>query len=276
MAMLRGVRRMRPRVAGPHRRRWGAWLGSMPCLWPVLLGMGERGAFATEIRDGDAFSFSVPAPTETCLQFPPEQFDHASCPGLQPIVSAPTPVAQTRVVAIGRIFFDDGGSRAAAFLLVSFLEQRPSFEVQESELRDFVDGELRGLVDRSGADRGASRVHSAAIVTIAGVRFVRSSVELMGLPAGKQLFERVVGYVGRSYAGHYQVMVGTDAIHAAALEALLDSAAGSLRIARPAPPAPSGSTARRIGYRIGQVLFVVIAVAGVVFLVRRGKIRRAV
>jgi hypothetical protein len=238
--------------------------------------MGERAAFAAEIRDGDAFSFSVPAPAETCLQFPPEQFEHASCAGLQPIASAPSPMAQTRVVAIGRIVFDDGGSRAAAFLLVTFLEQKPSFEVQQSELGDFVDGELRGLVDTSGADRRASRVRSSAIVTIAGVRFVRSSIELMGLPAGKQLFERVVGYVGSSYAGRYQVMVGTNAAHAAALEALLDTAAGSLRIARPAPPGPSRSTAWWIGYRIGQSLFVVIAVAGVIFLVRRAKRRRAV
>jgi hypothetical protein len=236
----------------------------MLCFWPLLLGMGERVAFAAEIRDGDAFFFSVPAPAETCVQFPPEQFDRASCPGLQPIESAPSPQPHMRVVAMGRILFDDGGSRAAAFLIVSFLEQKPSFEVQESDLRDFVDGELRGLVVSTGADRGASRVRSAAIVTIAGVPYGRSSIELMGLPAGKQLFERVVGYGGFSYAGGYQVMVGTHAAHAAALEALLDAAAGSLRIARPAPPGRSRSTARLIGYRTAQGVFVLMMVAAVV------------
>src|SRR5258708_33160466 len=110
MAMLLGVRRTRPRAAGPHGRRWGARLCAMPCLWARLFGMGGRVAFAAEIRDGDAFSFSVPAPAETCVQFPAKQFDPASCPGLQPIVSAPSPQPQVRIVAIGRIFFDDGGS----------------------------------------------------------------------------------------------------------------------------------------------------------------------
>jgi hypothetical protein len=227
---------------------------------PLLLAMGESTASAAEIRDGNDFSFSAPA--ETCLQFPPEQFDPASCSGLKPIVSAPSGEPHTRIIAVGQIFFDDGVAHAQAFLIVSFLEQKPSFDMADVRPNEFAAGELKGLVDSTGADRGASRVRSAALVTIADVHFLRTSLDLTGLPAGKELFEHVVGYGGRSDAGQYQVMVGTQAAHAAALEALLDSAANSLRIARPAQP-----RAYWLGYWTGEALGVFTAVAGVIVLI---------
>jgi hypothetical protein len=214
-----------------------AWLCTASCLLSLLLGSRERDAFAAPICDADDFCISVPAPAVTCLQFPPQRFDPASCPDLKPIASAPSS-PQTRMVAIGRIFFDDGGSRAAAFMSASFAERKPSFALRETDVNDFANNQLQGFVASIGADRSGARVRSAALVTIAGVPFVRTSLDVTGLPESNALDEHVVIFAARSYAGLYQVMLGTSFGHAKALEVLLDGAAESLRIARPAPAAP--------------------------------------
>jgi hypothetical protein len=214
-----------------------------PALASVALVLTASTAGASEIRDGEEFSYAPLGGARTCLLFPAGLFDAGACPGLHPIPDPPhVPGVPQRQVAIGRLFFDDRGAPAVAVLSIN-LDEAVSYEPEDdmprfaSEVADGMTASLRGA-------RLRSRPSYARMSYWGGLPLVRVSFDVDGLADDARIFmEHVVVYSASSSHGAYSVVLSTTAAHAVRLDVIGDESAASLRVSHPKAhsPPPSGA-----------------------------------
>ena len=210
-----------------------------------------------EIRDGDAYSITIPDDARPCIVFPSGLFDKARCPrDAKPLATAPSVNPDSHILALGSVLVGDAGDAGSgAFATVVVTATQLSDNAEPSDLREFARGMADGLVKsrhnatlRSGPD-----VQS---LTIGGVHTARITFDVAGL--SDQGLDHVVSYASWSRASDYTVTFMTAPTHAAVIDALADRTAATIHEAAPAPGNES-----RLGHRVARVA---IEIAGVLVI----------
>jgi hypothetical protein len=216
----------------------GIRLGPIAVLSLTILALTKvDAARAATIRDGEAFSISIENPNaRVCIIFPESARDPAACAGLTLSAQPPT-TSGRRDLAIGLIRFVDQGAAARASLAVTFIPESDSVypdnayaqalarEVERAYTRDHPGTNVRG---------GTSLVEMR---DVAGLNVVRGVFDVDGLNSDDRLrMEHHIYYFTWAEAGTYSFMLSTGGDHAAAVDAIADSSALTLRVSHPAQP----------------------------------------
>lgn len=216
----------------------GMRLGPIAVLSVVILGLGSVGtARAATIRDGDAFSISIENPNAlVCIIFPESARDVAACAGMTLPAQPPT-ASGRRDLAIGLIRFVDRGAAANASLAVTFIPESESVDpdkayaeawaqkVEQAYTRDHPGTSVRG---------GTSLVE---IRVVAGLKLVRVVFDVDGLSSDDRLrMEHHIFYFTSAEEGTYTFMLSTGGDRAAAVDAIADSSALTVKVLHPAQP----------------------------------------
>ena len=167
---------------------------------------------------------------------------------------------------------DDAGHTAPATVVATVTELAGNAEPRD--VTAFARGMAEGLV-RSKKGATLRRGPEARVVSVGGVRAARITFDVDHL--SDQGLDHVVSYAAWSDEGDYNLTFMTAPAHAAAVDALADRVATTLRIARPASPPPVWSAAGDAGgYVAGAVLGALLVPALLwVFRVRARRNRAA-
>jgi hypothetical protein len=226
---------MRPRglpIGSVFRRLAHAALASL------LLVLIASTAGASEIRDGEEFSYPQIRGVRTCVLFPVALFDPADCPGMQPVPDAQGgPDQRQRHVAIARVFFEDRGTPALATLAVNFVES-PPYVLSGDYIPQFASEMADGIVAAWPEARLRAKPVTG-VATSGNLPLVRISFDVDGLSDAHRLMEHAVLYAASSSRGLYTILLTTSAANAAALDAIGDASAANLVVAHPARPSSS-------------------------------------
>jgi hypothetical protein len=197
-----------------------------------------------EIRDGDAYSITIPDGARPCLVFPAGLFDKTHCPkDAKPLAAPPGVNPDSRVLGLGSVLAGDAGSESFATVIVTATQLADNAE--PSDLREFARGMADGLV-KSRHNATLRSGPEAQSLTIGGVHMVRITFDVAGL--SEQGLDHVISYASWSKASDYNVTFMTAPAHAAAIDALADQTAATIHEAAPAPG--NGS---RLGHRVARV-----------------------
>lgn len=213
-------------------------------------------ALATEIRDGTAFSVVVPAEARTCLFVPESARDTEACAGIRVPEHAPLDPGGGHLLAAGAVRLAD--SAIAALAVVRYVAV-PSDEDQAASeaLASFIANEILHKMQRRFPDAslriGSQRV---TVETTRGLRLAKIAFEL-DTGSAPPLIQHAVWYVTWADEGTYWVGFMANAAQAAAVEALADATASSIRAAN-----PIGTNAER-AVRAARAILLVAAVAGI-------------
>ena len=194
-------------------------------------------AHAETIRDGNDFSLSIQSTAaRTCIIFPESARDPAACAGL--IFGARPPIDPARRdLAIGLIRFVDRGAAAKASFAVTFILEPDSVEPDHEKAEAFA-GEIERTYTRDHPGTkvrgGTSRVQ---LQVVAGVKVARVVFDLDGLNSDdRSLMEHHIFYLAWAEGGLYSFVLSTGGEHAAAVDAIADDSALTLRVTHPARP----------------------------------------
>jgi hypothetical protein len=185
-----------------------------------------------EIRDGDAFSFSLGSDAQPCIVYPPSLFDRASCPrDAKPLTEPPKLNPESRVLMLGSVRADDAGGPARATVIATVTQL--SDNTEPGVLQEFAHGMADGLVkSKSGAKLRTGP--EAKLVTVGGVHVARIVFDVDGLSA--QGLDHVVSYAAWSETGDYTITFMANPAHGPAVDAIADQLATTMHVAHPAPP----------------------------------------
>jgi hypothetical protein len=192
----------------------------------------------TVVRDGDAYSFGIPARAGACVLFPATLFDAAACPSqAKPLTTAPDMPEDVRLLAVGILRIDDPGHEHQAVLLTASLDKmRHSLEPDEASAASFA----AGMRDEAKESAPGTTVHSGSesvrLASIHGVRLARIAFDLDGATGTYARLQHTIAIVGWSSAGAYAITLNCTRADAPAADALADEIAKSVRVAAPAPP----------------------------------------
>jgi hypothetical protein len=185
-----------------------------------------------EIRDGDAFSFSLEGNTQPCLVYPASLFERTSCPrDAKPLADPPKLNSDSRVLMLGSVRADDDGGPARATVIATVTNLPDNSEPRD--LHEFARGMADGLVKskpgaklRSGPD--------AKLVILGGVHAARIVFDVDGLSA--QGLDHVISYATWAETNDYTVTFMANPAHGPAVDAMADRMATTIHVAHPAPP----------------------------------------
>lgn len=203
----------------------------------TIFGFGTDATSATTIRDGENFSMSIEDPTaRVCIMFPQSARDPAACGELTFPAQPPTSPGR-RDLAIGLIRFVDRGASARAPFAVSFITESNSAEPDNEKAEAFA-REVERVYARehpgTSIRPGTSRVELRAV---ARMKVARAAYDLDGLnPDDRRLMEHHIFYFVWTDGGLYTFMLSTGGDHAAAVDAIADNSALSLKVLHPAQP----------------------------------------
>ena len=101
----------------------------------------------TDIRDGDAYSITIPDDAHPCIVFPAGLFDKTLCPkDAKPAAAAPGVNPDSRALALGSVQAGD------AFATVVVTATQLADNAEPSDVREFAHGMADGLAkSRHGA-----------------------------------------------------------------------------------------------------------------------------
>lgn len=203
----------------------------------ILVIISLNTARATTIRDGNDFSMSIENPNaRVCIIFPQSARDPGACAGLRFPASQPTDPGR-RDLAIGLIRFVDENAAAEALLAVDFVPDSDSSQPDNREAEAFAAQLERAFTrDHPGTKvrGGTSRLE---LRDVAGLKVARLVFDLDGLNSDdRPLIEHHIFYFAWAEGGLYSFMLSTGGNHAAAVDAIADRSALTLRVSHPAQP----------------------------------------
>jgi hypothetical protein len=204
----------------------------------VILGIvSVDAARAATIRDGDDFSISIENPlARVCIIFPQSARDPAACAGLTFPVQTPTDSGR-RDLAIGLIRFVDRGAAAKASLAVTFIPESDSVEPDNAKAEAFAREVERAYTRKHPGTNVRGGTPLIEMRVVAGLKVVRVVYDVDGLNSvDRPWMEHQIFYFTWAEGGFYSFMLSTGGDHAAAVDAIADSSALTLRVSRPAQP----------------------------------------
>jgi hypothetical protein len=247
-------------------RSWsfGIRIGSIAIPSLKILSITWVGAArAATIRDGDDFSISIESPgVRVCIIFPESARDPVGCAGLS-LPQQPLNYPGHRDLARGVIRFVDRGVAATAAFGVSFI---PGFSTGPDNTEDeafarWVEEAVAHKHPGSNVRRGTSRVEMRPI---AGTNFTRVVFDVDSLNrADRPRGEHYIFYFAWAEGGLYLFILSESGEHAAAVDAMADASALTLKVRNPAQPSLL-STERRPG--VAFAVWFLFAVATLIHL----------
>jgi hypothetical protein len=231
----------------------------------------------------EELSMSIPDRAGVCFWSPAPPADAQKCAA----TGAPVPGGvEGRLVASGAVRID--GVPAPARFAVRFSPEENAAEPTSDGAREFALRQASLFAASGSTDHGASDAAalelvsvggapvrgapSGALVTVGSLRAVRASFVVDLRQSGHDVPQHVVAYAAWARDGMYTFSVEGDAFHADAVDAFADESARTLTLKDPAPPAPSDLA--RIGYRLGQIVFVATILVAIVLAVLGARTRR--
>jgi hypothetical protein len=235
-------------------------------------------ARAALIADGDEFSVAFDPPgARVCTMFPVAARDPVGCAGLTLPATDLPPDTEKRNVATGTIRWDAaGGDAYSAVFSVTRVPMANAAEPDLAAAEEFARGMVEGAADSVHGKVRSGWPHTELRRYNGGQSIARISSYLDGLKgAQKATMEHQVAYVVWVKGAVYTFILMSGADHAAAVDALADDSARSIRFSHPAPPRQSADY--RMGYMLGQFVgWGVMGILGLVttlFVLRRGRQR---
>jgi hypothetical protein len=201
----------------------------------------------TEIRDGDAYAITLPDDARPCIVYPAGLMDRSHCPpDAKPLATSPAINPDSHMLALGSVSSGD----AVGTVIVTATQLADNAE--PADLHEFG----RGLADGLVKSRQGAKLHGEPDVqsrTMGGVHVARIAFDIDGL--SDRGIDHAISYSSWSKTNDYTLTFLTAKAHAAAIDALADRTAATLREAEPAP----GHQAR-LGHRVARVAVEVVGV----------------
>ena len=228
------TQRRSSRFTGPCS--FGIRIGSIAILsLGILTITWVDAARAVTIRDGDDFSMSIESPgARVCIIFPESARDPVACAGLN-LPQQPPNHPGIRYLAIGVIRFVDRGVAATARFAVSFIPGSDSTEPDNTEAEAFGRGLEKTIVHEHPGSNVRGRSSHVEMRPIAGTNVVRVVFDLDGLNrADRPRGEHYICYSAWAKGGLYSFLLSEAGEHAAAVDAMADASALTLKVRNPA------------------------------------------
>jgi hypothetical protein len=216
---------------------------------------------ADEIRDGDDYSVTLPQGVHPCFTYPKTLYDPAACDSDQHPVEA-DPAAPARAFADGTVIVD--GRKASVTAMHVAVDQPTAIE-DLVEVADYARGMVKGMKNEQPTVRIVGEP-GTRVVAVGGLSLGRITFELDGLPGLGRAHQ--INYVVWAADGTYALSWLGLASSAAAIDAIADQTASTLRLAHPAKPKPPSllpGLSGRILWSVGTL------VALVAWLAARGR-----
>jgi hypothetical protein len=246
-------------VATHSSRFTGPWslsirIGSIAILaLKILIITWVDAARAATIRDGDDFSISIEPPgARVCIIFPQSARDPVACADLN-LPQQPPNIPGSRYLAKGLIRFVDRGVAATAEFDVSFIPRFGLTVQDNAEAEAFARGVEEAIAHEHPGSKVREGTSHVEMRPIAGTKVARVVFDVDGLNRADRLRgEHYIWYFAwtTKEGGLYSFVLSEAGEHAAAVDAMADASALTLKVRNPAQPSPL-SPERSPGFRLG-------------------------
>jgi hypothetical protein len=192
---------------------------------------------AVTIHDGEEYSFSIPRRARICILYPASMFDSATCPpGAKPPDSVPRD--NPRTIAVALVNIHDWGSGKSALLVSALTKRSRPLQPDHGIAEAFAAGMMAEVHKTVPGGRVRPDTRSVDLVTLHRRTLARISFDVDGATGPYELYQHSVSYSVWATEGCYTTAFYTVGSDAAAIDALAEEVAGTIRLAHMAPERP--------------------------------------
>lgn len=214
-------------------------------------------ARADTVREGDEFVMDVRRDAHVCVLYPDGPLDPVACSGMKHVAAPAETDPRHRTLALAAIRLPEQGTSLVGILNFGATSFTNAALPTEGTLREFADAFAGSVIQ----DVPGATVHgghpAAKLIDHGETPLVRVAFDVDGLDDKNRNIEHLVAYTAWTAGGIYSVIYTCRATNAAAVDALADESATSIRVAH-----PPKSRAYRLGYMVGGVMGVGIVGGG--------------